>query len=330
MFFTLKDPETGACLPVSISRQRFDRLELALSDGERVHALGRAELFEARGTFAFRATTIERFGLGAHLAAIERLRKSLAAEGLFAAERKRPLPRFPRAVGILTGVEAAARGDIVTAITTRFPPARLVVSETRIQGRGAPKAIVAALAALAAHDAVDVIIVARGGGSFEDLLPFSDESVVRAIAACRVPVISAIGHEQDTPLSDLAADVRASTPTAAARLVVPDLDQLLAGLERARDALERSVKRRLQLDTERLGRLIDRLRVGPERLLERKRAAIDLAGGRLRALSPRATVARGYAIVRAADVVVRDARSVPTGSRIDVELAAGHLSATVE
>ena len=177
-FVTLKDPQTGATVPVTIPRRRLDALGLDLADGEHVHVQGRAELYEARGELAFRATTIERFGLGEHVAALERLKRALAAEGLFAAERKRQLPRFPRAVGLLTGVDAAARGDIVTAISTRFPPARLVVAETRVQGPSAPLAIVASLHALASHPAVDVVIVSRGGGSFDDLLPFSDERVV--------------------------------------------------------------------------------------------------------------------------------------------------------
>jgi exodeoxyribonuclease VII large subunit len=330
VFFTLKDPGTGACVPASIDRRRFDRLELELADGEKVHVLGRAELYEAKGELSFRAVTIERFGLGAHLAAIERLRRTLAAEGLFADERKRALPRFPRAVGLLTGTDAAARGDIVTAITTRFPPARVVVAETRVQGRGAVEAIVRSLRALAAHPAVDVVIVARGGGSFEDLLPFSAEAVVRAVAAAPVPVVSAVGHEQDTPLCDLAADVRASTPTAAARLVVPDLDELLAGLERSREALELGVRRLLERDRERVARLAERLRAAPVLLLERRRAAVELAGARLRALSPAATVARGYAIVRAGGAVLREAAAVAEGERIDVELATGSLGARVE
>jgi exodeoxyribonuclease VII large subunit len=330
VFFTLKDPATGACVPASIDRRRFDRLELDLADGERVHVLGRGELYEAKGALSFRAVTIERFGLGAHLAAIERLRRTLAAEGLFADARKRPLPRFPRAVGLLTGTDAAARGDILTAITTRFPPARVVVAETRVQGRGAAEAIVRSLRALAAHPEVDVVVVARGGGSFEDLLPFSAEAVVRAVAASPVPVVSAVGHEQDTPLCDLAADARASTPTAAVRLVVPDLDELVGGLERSRASLEQSVRRLVQRDRELLGRLSERLRAAPALLLERRRAAVELAGGRLRALSPQATVERGYAIVRAGGAVVRDAASVSAGERIDVELAAGALGARVE
>src|SRR5581483_7840774 len=137
VFFTLKDPQTGACLRATMLRRRFDALSLELADGEKVHVQGRAEVYEQRGELGFRATTIERLGLGEHLAALERLKQRLAAEGLFAAERKRPLPRFPRAVGLLTGADAAARGDLVTAIATRFPPARLVVAETRVQGAGA-------------------------------------------------------------------------------------------------------------------------------------------------------------------------------------------------
>ena len=331
VFLTLKDPSTGACLPVTIARTRFDRLEPLLVDGDRVHAQGRPELYEARGSFAFRAATIERFGLGDHLAALERLKTKLAAEGLFAAERKRRLPRFPRAVGLLTGADAAAKGDIVTAATTRFPAVHLVVHETRVQGQGAAMRIVAGLRRLAAHPEVDVVIVARGGGSFDDLLPFSTESVVRAIAACPVPVVSAVGHEQDTPLCDLAADVRAATPTAAARLVVPDLEALLATLQRSRSSLETGVRRHAERHRQRLDATAGRLRSAPRLLLERRRAALETAGARLRAVSPHATVQRGYAIVRTADgQVLRDASVVSARDAIDVELAAGGLSARVE
>ena len=330
VFFTLKDPLTGATLAATMQRRRLDALELELAEGEKVHVQGRAELYEQKGELTFRATTIERFGLGEHLAALERLKHALASEGLFAAERKRPLPRFPRAVGVLTGADAAARGDIVTAISTRFPPARLVVAETRVQGTGAPGAIVASLAALAAHPRVDVVVVTRGGGSFEDLLPFSDERVVRAFAACPVPVVSAVGHEQDTPLCDLAADVRASTPTAAARLVVPDLDELLAGLARSRDRLGTGVRRLVERDRERLTRTEERLRAAPRLLVERRRATVTATGGRLRALSPSATLDRGYAIVRSDGAVLRDASAMSTGDGIDVELAHGSLAARVE
>ncbi len=330
VFLTLKDAETGACLPATVQRWRFDAIEPALAEGERVQVLGRLQLYEARGEVSFRLAAVERVGAGDHAAALDRLRRQLAAEGLFATERKRPLPRFPRGVGLVTGVDAAARGDVVAAITTRFPAVRLVIAETRVQGPGATTAIVGALNRLVAEDGIDVVILARGGGSFEDLLPFSDERVVRAVAASRVPIVSAVGHEQDEPLCDLAADVRAPTPTAAARLVVPDLDELQAALARAGQRLDAGVARLLERDRGRLERGGERLRAAPLLYLERRRVALDRAAARLQALSPRATLARGYAIVRAADAVVRDAATVEPGTALEIELARGGLGARVE
>lgn len=172
--------------------------------------------------------------------------------------------------------------------------------------------------------------MARGGGSFEDLLPFSDETVVRAFAACPVPIVSAVGHEQDTPLCDLAADVRASTPTAAARLVVPDLGELQAGLARQRALLDSSVRRSLARERERLARSGDRLRGAPLLLLERRRVALDHTAARLQALSPRATLTRGYAIVRSGGIALRNAAATAPGSRVEIELALGGMTATVE
>jgi exodeoxyribonuclease VII large subunit len=177
---------------------------------------------------------------------------------------------------------------------------------------------------------LDVVVVARGGGSFEDLLPFSDERLVRAIATCRVPVVSAVGHEQDTPLCDLAADVRASTPTAAARLVVPDLGELHEQLERARGSLGRGARRSLELKVARLGQAHERLGRAPALLVERRRAALEQAAGRLRALSPKATLNRGYAIVRANETIVRSVGAAETGERIDVEVSDGRFGARVE
>ena len=330
VFLTLKDPGSGACLPATMARRAFDALAPTLAEGERVQALGRLQLYEARGELSFRVTGVERVGAGDHAAALALLRRRLADEGLFAAERKRRLPRFPRAVGLVTGVDAAARGDVVAAVTTRYPAVRLVVCETRVQGPAAPAAIVGALAALGACEGVDVVILARGGGSFEDLLPFSDERVVRAVAGSPVPIVSAVGHEQDEPLCDLAADVRAATPTAAARLVVPDLDELRAGLGRSRQRLGDGTSRALERDRGRLARSRERLVAAPPLLVERRRAALDRSAVRLQALSPRATVARGYAIVRAGGVVVRDAAAVDVGTPIDVELAKGGLGARVD
>ncbi len=330
VFFTLKDPATGACLRATMQRRRFDQLALELADGERVLVEGKAEIYEAKGELSLRALTIERIGLGGHLAAVERLKRELAAEGLFAAELKRPLPRFPRAVGVVTGADAAARGDVVAGMRSRFPAVHIVVAETRVQGSGAGLRIASALRRVAAHPEVDVVILARGGGSFEDLLPFSEEVVVRTVAACAVPVVSAVGHEQDTPLCDLAADVRASTPTAAARLVVPDLSELRAGLELLRERLDGSVRRALSRHRERLERDRSRLRSAPLLLLERRRAALDHAAARLQALSPRATLTRGYAIVRSSGSALRDAAAAAPGSPLEIELATGELTATVD
>src|SRR5437868_5915340 len=320
VFFTLKDPTDGSCVGVTMARGRFDALRLDLADGERVHAFGRPELYEQRAEFKLRALTIERFGVGAHLASLEQLKARLAAEGLFADERKRQLPFLPRRIGVVTGSDAAAKRDLVTTIRTRFPPASVLVAETYVQGPRAAAEIVAAIGALCEQPDVDVVVLTRGGGSFEDLLPFSDERVVRAVAECPVPVVSAVGHEQDTPLCDLAADLRASTPTAAGKLVVPELTGLWSRLDLARGALARNVRRSLERDRQRLARSAERLRAWPrvavereglrverarERLrsapalaVERKRAALERTAAKLVALSPVQTLERGYAIVR--------------------------------
>jgi exodeoxyribonuclease VII large subunit len=353
VFFTLKDPADGSCVGVSMARGKFDALRLDLADGERVHVFGRPELFEQRADFKLRALTIERFGAGAHLATLERLKASLAAEGLFADARKRPLPFLPRRIGVVTGNDAAAKRDVVTTIRSRFPPASVLVAETYVQGPRAAGEIVAAIGALCEEADIDVIVLTRGGGSFEDLLPFSDERVVRAVAGCRVPVVSAVGHEQDTPLCDLAADVRASTPTAAGKLVVPELAELWGRLDRAREALSRNVRRSLERDRQRLARSAEWLRAGPriavqreelrlerahERLrrapllaVERKRAALGNSAAKLAALSPLQTLRRGYAIVRTeSGDVVASSSDVGAGAHVDVTLAQGGFGARVE
>jgi len=329
VFFTLKDPNEGATLPVQMPRGQFDALELNLAEGERVHVFGLAELYEQRGELRLKALTIERFGIGAHLAALERLKKTLAAEGLFEESRKRALPRFPRLIGLVTGNDAAAKRDVLTHIVQRFPPANVVVAETYVQGPRAAAAITTAIADLCRRG-VDVIVLARGGGSFEDLLPFSDERVVRAVADCAVPIVSAVGHEQDTPLCDLAADVRASTPTAAARLVVPDLAELREQLARTRNDLHRGAKQTAGRSGQRLMSARDRLARAPLLAIERRRGRIDTVHARLGALSPLATLERGYAIVHRGDEVVRSAAQVRAGDAIGVRVAEGAFGATVD
>jgi exodeoxyribonuclease VII large subunit len=329
VYLTLKDPEDGSSLSVSMARAAFDTLAFTLADGDRVHVRGRAELWDRRASFQLRAETIEQVGLGAVLLRLEQLKRRLAAEGLFAAERKRPLPLIPGLIGLVTGSDAAAKQDVITTITTRYPPARILVAEAYVQGPRAPLSIVGALQAVCDAGA-DVVILARGGGSFDDLLPFSDERLLRAIAACPAPVVSAVGHEQDLPLCDLVADVRASTPTAAARHVVPDWQELLRGLERDRVRLVRAPallleRKRAALETGR-----ERLRRAPALLVERTRGRVAALGGRLTALSPTATLGRGYAIVRRGGEIVRTGAQVAPEDRVDVQLAAGGFRARVE
>jgi exodeoxyribonuclease VII large subunit len=329
VFFTLKDPEDGACLSAQMPRGQFDALQLGLADGERVHVFGRPELYEQRGELRLKVLTIERYGIGAHLAALERLKHKLAAEGLFSADRKRTLPRFPRLIGLVTGNDAAAKRDVLTHVVQRFPPANVLVAETYVQGPRAAAAIATAIGDLCRRGA-DVIVLARGGGSFEDLLPFSDERVVRAVAECAVPVVSAVGHEQDTPLCDLAADIRASTPTHAARVVVPDVQELRERLERSRVALHRGAHRSAERHAQRLTKTHDHLRRAPLLAIERKTARLDNARARLSALSPIATLERGYAIVRSGDAVVRSAEQVSPGDEVAVRVADGTFGAVVE
>jgi exodeoxyribonuclease VII large subunit len=352
IFLTLKDPADGSCVAVQMPRGQFDALRLDLADGERVQVYGRPELFAQKGDFRLRALTIERFGVGAHLVALEQLKRRLAAEGVFAEVRKRPLPLLPRRIGLVTGNDAAAKRDVITTIHGRFPAADIVVAETYVQGPRAALGVVEALRAVCAQPDVEVVILARGGGSFDDLLPFSDERVVRAVAACPVPVVSAVGHEQDTPLCDLAADRRASTPTMAGKLVVPELSQLSGRLDRARDALARGVRRTLERDATQLSRTAQRLRAAPRAMLERraeqlergherlrrapalaierKRAALETTAARLRVLSPQKTLERGYAIVRTDTGLVTSRAAVAAGIHVDVRVADGSFGARVE
>jgi exodeoxyribonuclease VII large subunit len=352
VYFCLKDD--AAILQGSMQRERFDKIQPPPAVGDRVHAFGRGELWQRKGEFRFRAYAIEQFGLGQLLRRIEEVRLRLAGEGLFAAERKRPLPFLPRVVGLVCGSDAAAKRDVTETASVRHPAVRFRIVEAAVQGTGAAAAVTAALRALDADPAVDVIVLARGGGSVEDLLAFSDEGLCRAVAECRTPVVSAIGHEQDTPLVDLVADVRAGTPSLAAKLIVPDhaavgaeLDALLARAGRALEGRATHARRHLQLLAARPAfadprswiaarrALLDGASVSLRRLpalrLERETTRLRNARDRLRVLGPGATLERGYAIVQDdAGSVVRDAAAVAVGERVGVRLASGRLGARVE
>jgi exodeoxyribonuclease VII large subunit len=244
VFFTLADRESGASLPCSISRVNWLRLE-GVEEGMRVHALGRGQLQSRRGQFVFQAVRVEPFGIGRLLVELEERRRRLDLEGLFAPERKRTPPFLPATIGIVCGRGADAERDVVTNVRKRLPSARFRIEYALVQGPSSPLQVRRALALLDADPTVDVIVVTRGGGSAEDLAGFSDEALCRAIAASGTPVVSAIGHERDRPICDLVADVRASTPTDAAKCVVPDArtvaTDLLALAARGRRVLERTI-----------------------------------------------------------------------------------------
>jgi exodeoxyribonuclease VII large subunit len=353
-YFTLKDPGEGGSLQALIARTRLDAIEPALVPGDRVHVRGRAEMYAKKGELRMRVSAIEPLGLGLVLRQIEQLKQRLAAEGLFAAERKRPLPFLPRVVGLICGSDAAAKRDVMETATGRYPPVRFRVVEAAVQGGGAVPQLLAALERLDRDPEVDVIVLARGGGGFEDLLPFSDERLVRAVVRCATPVVSAIGHEQDTPILDHAADVRAGTPSLAAKLVVPDHAAVVSELEALAGRAGRALAARTQRCRESLGLLVARpafadpsswitsrresllrIRDGLDRWpvarLERERRGLSHAHDRLRLLGPAATLERGYAIVQdEAGGVVSDAGALAAGDRLAVRLSRGRIAARVE
>src|SRR6266566_6889039 len=248
-FLTLRDPVAAVSVRVICARAVLEAADPAPGEGARVVIWAKPEFNVARGSFALAALEIRAVGIGELLARLERLRRSLAAEGLFAAERKRPLPFLPATIGLICGRDSAAERDVLRNAAARWPAVRFRVEEAAVQGPYAVAEVTDALHRLDADREVQVIVIARGGGSVEDLLPFSDETLIRAVASCQTPVVSAIGHEQDSPLLDLVADVRASTPTDAARRVVPDVAEqaeLIAQLRaRARRRLAGRLDREL-------------------------------------------------------------------------------------
>jgi len=355
VFLTLRDPSAEMSLSVTCFRDTFESCDPPLREGSRVVVHAKPEFYAGRGTLSLRADEVRHVGLGELLARLERLKKALAAEGLFAAERKRRPPFLPRTVGLVTGRASAAERDVRENATARWPAVRFAVRTVAVQGANAVPQILDALEELDRDPEVDVIVLARGGGSVEDLLPFSDEALCRAVFACRTPVLSAIGHETDTPLVDFVADVRCSTPTDAGKRVVPDLAEERRVVEQHRYRLDRAVGHLLDGERRWLANVRSRpVLARPEALLSgradevaglRDRARrylghrLDAAGtdlehrlARLRSLSPLATMQRGYAVVqRAADgTVLRDPADVAPGAALRVRLAAGELTATVD
>jgi exodeoxyribonuclease VII large subunit len=355
-FVVLRDPSADISLTLTCPASLVRDASPALTEGSRVVVHGRPAFYIGRGTLSLRVDEIRAVGIGELLARIERLRRLLAAEGMFDQARKRSLPFLPSTVGLITGRASAAERDVLTNASARWPAVRFRVVNVAVQGVAAVPQILVALSTLDKDPAVEVIVLARGGGSVEDLLPFSDEALCRAVASCRTPVVSAIGHEPDTPLVDHVADLRCSTPTDAGKRVVPDVaeetERIAALRDRGRRALHGWV------DRER--RLLDALRTRPvladpltpldrraeegRTLRERSRRAmlsllasegtnLGATASRLATLGPAATLARGYAVVQlvddGVDGVVRSVRQLEPGTKIRIRVVDGAAHATV-
>jgi exodeoxyribonuclease VII large subunit len=350
VFLTLRDPVAAVSVRVICTRQVFDAAQPPPADGDRVVIFARPDFNANRGSFALAALEIRAVGVGELLARLERLRRQLASEGLFSAERKRALPFLPRVIGLICGRDSAAQRDVMLNARRRWPAVRFQVEQTAVQGPYAVAEIIDALRRLDEDREVDVIVITRGGGSLEDLLPFSNEELIRAVAACRTPVVSAIGHEQDAPLLDYVADLRASTPTDAAKRVVPDVAEQLALITQLRDRARRSVTgwldretawltairsrpaladpvREVERQAERVDALIQRARLSLGSSLTRGSDDIAHIRARLLALSPASTLRRGYAIVQHRDNgVVRGAAEVSPGEDLTIRFAADQLA----
>lgn len=328
-YLVLRDTDVDMSLSVVADVTIIGRLDPPLAEGQRILVHAKPDFWTGRGSLSMRAKEIRPVGIGALLAELARLKELLAAEGLFAPERKKPLPFIPTRIGLICGRASAAMEDVLANARERWPSIEFELREVPVQGVQAVPAVTQALAELDAMPEVDVIIITRGGGSVEDLLPFSNETLVRAVSACRTPVVSAIGHEQDAPLIDFVADLRASTPTDAAKRVVPSLREqaiLVHGLRRRGSVV--------------MGHLIDREQQALTNRRQRSRSVVrsrlDAAANdithlaaRVRSLSPAATLDRGYAIVMTDDgAIVRDASTVAAGAALDIRVAQGRLHAT--
>jgi exodeoxyribonuclease VII large subunit len=353
VFLTLRDTVADISIQVTCSRQVFDSLNPPVVEGAGVVIFAKPSYYPNRGTLSLYATDIRMVGLGELLARLERRRQLLAAEGLFARELKRPLPFLPRTIGLVTGAQSAAERDVLENARRRWPAVQFRVRHASVQGPNAAREVMEALGVLDRDPDVDVIVVARGGGSVEDLLPFSDEGLVRAVHAARTPVVSAIGHEPDTPLLDLVADARASTPTDAAKMVVPDVAEELDRITRLRDRSRQFLgtwlaQQQHQLDAVRArpsladprGGLEDRSREITELCARTRRtlhhqlrhAHSDLEHqlARVRSLSPLATLERGYAVVQDDEGhVLRSTDQAKPGQEVHVRVRDGRIHATV-
>ena len=356
VFMVLRDPAADMSLTLTCPRDLVRNAPVKLAEGTQVVVCGKPNFYTGRGTFSLRVSEIRAVGLGELLARIDRLRRLLDAEGLFDVRLKRPIPFLPNTIGLITGRASAAERDVISVAEARWPAVRFAVRNTIVQGPNAVPQIVEALRDLDADPEVDVIVLARGGGSVEDLLPFSDETLCRAIAVCTTPVISAIGHEPDSPLCDLVADVRAATPTDAAKRVVPDAvaeQALVTDLRhRSARALRNWVRREqhtvsqlrsrpvlaqplaaLTARAEEIHRARTTARRDINRLVASETDRVEHLSARLATLGPAATLARGYAVVQVVSdsmAVLRSVEDAPAGTRLRIRVADGAITTVSE
>ena len=328
IYMRLRDPSVDMYLEVTCPRSVFKAIS-PLSENARVVINSKVNFYTPTGRLSLNAKEIRQVGVGELLARLEALKKLLAAEGLFATERKKPLPFLPRKIGLICGRASAAEKDVKENAKRRWPSVVFETREVAVQGADAVIQVSAALKELDKDPEVDVIIITRGGGSFEDLLPFSDESLVRLAASCIKPIVSAIGHEQDTPLLDLVADLRASTPTDAAKRVVPDIQEELEKIKQLRNRADQKINDRVVLEMTKIVNFMQRSFASMNSRLIRSTEELTHTLARIRTLSPQATLDRGYAVVQRADEsIVRSAKSLIAGEKLRLRLAEGVALAT--
>ncbi len=322
-YFDLKDE--GALLHAAMFRADNGRLKWQPEDGAEVLARGRVAIYSSRSELQVVVKDLRPVGVGALALAFEQLRRRLEAEGLFAPERKRPIPQFPSRIGVVTSLSGAVLRDVARTAARRFPAARLLVADARVQGEGAAESVARGIERLNARGHVDAIIVARGGGSMEDLWAFNEERVVRAVAASAAPVVSAVGHETDFTLCDFAADLRASTPTAAAEALTPDAGELLAWVGESEARLVRALEDLVPDLQQGLDERVERAAAAMRRRVAREADLLAQRAGRLESLSPLAVLARGYAVAKREGRLVREVADAPPGSEVEVVLRDGAL-----
>jgi exodeoxyribonuclease VII large subunit len=351
-FMRLRDTSADMSISVMCYKTVLASVQ-PLPANARVVIYAKPSWFTKNGSLTLSAKEIRQVGVGELLARLEALKEKLALEGLFSADRKIALPRLPRRVGLICGRNTDAEKDVVENARRRWPSVQFEIREVAVQGAAAVVEVSAALSELEANPEVDVIIITRGGGSFEDLLPFSDESLVRLAASCTTPIVSAIGHEKDSPLLDLVADYRASTPTDAAKRVVPDIAQEISDIEKIRDRMYRRLFSTIEYELNQIAQMRnrpvmkdpsvmvtsrrdeikgwrDRSIRGFTSLLEIEKKELKGVKAHLRSLSPQSTMDRGYAVVQLEDgSIVRDASKAKAGTHLRIRVAKGETRATV-